>query len=107
MEDNRYSMYWNVGIKKNDFSRFGITVNHILTRYGSVKSMPYEWKILLELPGEAEEIYDMELAFKGQMEQFHYTPTIPFNGSKTECYFQLAENLKKLIKHTIQESNND
>lgn len=83
--------------KDEQFYKIGISVNHILTRYSSVKAMPYEWQILLEFPGTAEEIYDLEVQFKGQMEQFHYAPTIPFNGSKTECYLQLTEELHNLI----------
>jgi len=83
--------------KEETFYKLGITVNNILTRYGSVKSMPYEWQILLEHPGTAEEVYDMEVHFKGQMAKFQYAPTIPFNGSKTECYLQLSEELNDRI----------
>lgn len=85
---------WN---KEESFYKLGITMNNILTRYGTVRSMPYEWEILLELPDTAEAVYDMEVQFKGQMEQFQYTPTIPFNGSKTECYLQLTEELNDMI----------
>ena len=60
--------------------------------------MPYEWEILLELPGTAEEIYDLEVAFKTEMQEFHYKPKIGFNGSTTECYTQLSEALQQLIK---------
>lgn len=80
------------------FYKLGITVNNILTRYGTVKAMPYEWEILLELPGAAEEIYDLEVQFKTEMEEFHYKPKISFNGSGTECYTELSETLQQLIK---------
>lgn len=83
--------------KEESFFKLGITVNNILTRYGTVKAMPYEWEILLELPDTAEAVYDLEVQFKGQMEQFQYTPTIPFNGSKTECYSQLTEELNNMV----------
>lgn len=79
------------------FYKLGITVNSILTRYGSVKAMPYEWEILLELPDTAEAVYDLEVAFKTEMESFHYKPQISFNGSSTECYTQLSEKLINLI----------
>ena len=85
---------WN---KEETFFKLGVTSNHILTRYGSVKSMPYEWTILLEHPGTAEEVYDMEVKFKGQMQAYAYTPSIPFNGSKTECYGNLTEDLHQVI----------
>ncbi|MBJ8445881.1 hypothetical protein [Acinetobacter bereziniae] len=79
------------------FYKLGISVNHILTRYGSPKAMPYEWTIVLEYPDTPESIYDLESSFKGQMEQYHYTPSIPFNGSKTECYSNLTEELQNLV----------
>lgn len=85
---------WN---KEETFFKLGITVNNILTRYGTVRSMPYEWQILLEQPGTAEEVYDMEVKFKGQMQAYAYTPSIPFNGSKTECYLQLTEELTNML----------
>lgn len=84
--------------KDEDFFKVGITVNHILTRYGSVKAMPYQWEILLELPASAEETYDMEVQFKTEMEGLHYQPKIKFNGSKTECYTELSEALQQLIQ---------
>lgn len=84
--------------KEETFFKLGITVNHLCTRYGSVKSMPYEWEILLEQPGTAEETYDLEVQFKTEMQEFHYKPKIPFNGSTTECYTQLSASLQQLIK---------
>ena len=84
--------------KEETFFKLGITVNNILTRYGSVKSMPYEWEILLELPGTAEAVYDMEVQFKTEMNEYHYKPKIGFNGSGTECYTELSESLQQLIQ---------
>lgn len=84
--------------KEETFYKLGVTTNHILTRYGSVKAMPYSWEILLELPASAEETYDMEVQFKTEMEDLHYQPKIKFNGSKTECYTELSEALQQLIQ---------
>lgn len=84
--------------KEETFYKIGITVNHVLTRYGTVRSMPYEWEILLELPGTSEAVYDMEVAFKTEMHQYHYEPKINFNGYKTECYSELSEALQQLIQ---------
>lgn len=81
-----------------NFYKPGITMNHLLTRYGTPRAMPYEFEILLELPGTAEEIYDLEVKFKTEMEAFHYKPKISFNGSKTECYTELSESLQQLIQ---------
>ena len=83
--------------KEETFFKLGITVNNILTRYGSVKSMPYEWEILLELPGTAEVVYDMEVQFKTEMNEYHYKPKIGFNGSGTECYTKLSEPLEAML----------
>lgn len=90
-------MYYVATIRMKSSSRCGITVNHILTRYGSVKAMPYSWEILLEFPASAEETYDMEVQFKTEMEDLHYQPKIKFNGSKTECYYELSDSLKTLF----------
>ncbi len=84
--------------KEETFFKLGITVNHLCTRYGTVKAMPYEWEILLEQPGTAEETYDLEVALKTEMQEFHYKPKISFNGSGTECYNQLSESLQQLIE---------
>ncbi|WP_446325130.1 hypothetical protein [Acinetobacter sp. 1207_04] len=73
-------------------------MNHILTRYGSFKAMPYEFEILLEHAGTAEEVYEMEVQFKTEMHQFHYKPQISFNGSISECYTELTESLQELIE---------
>ena len=45
-------------------------MNHMCTLYGTVKAMLYEWEILLDLPGAAEAVYDMEVKYKQQMEQY-------------------------------------
>lgn len=84
--------------KEEQFYKIGISVNHILTRYGSVKSMPYEWQILYEYPDDPEAIYDLEVQFKTEMNEYHYQPKIAFNGSKSECYTQLSETLQQLIQ---------
>ena len=60
--------------------------------------MPYEWEILLELPDTAEAVYDMEVAFKTEMNKFHYKPKMSFNGSGTECYTELSEALQELMQ---------
>lgn len=39
------------------------------------------------------------------MEQFHYAPTIPFNGFKTECYRNLTEPLQNLIFEVNNQSS--
>lgn len=82
------------------FTSYGITVNHVITRYGSPKAMPYDFEIVLEYPDTPEAIYDLESSFKADMEQFHYSPSIPFHGSISECYTELSEALQKLINET-------
>lgn len=83
--------------KDESFYKLGITMNHILTRYGTPKAMPYDFEILIEHAGSAEDIYDMEVKFKTEMNKFHYKPQISFNGSISECYTELSEALQELI----------
>ncbi|SSS85339.1 Uncharacterised protein [Acinetobacter baumannii] len=59
--------------------------------------MPYEWEILLELPDTPEAVYDMEVQFKTEMNEYHYKPKISFNGSTTECYTKLSDGLESLL----------
>lgn len=59
--------------------------------------MLYDFEIVLEYLDTPENTYDLETSFKGQMEQFHYTPSTPFNGSTTECYLTICEDLQNLI----------
>jgi hypothetical protein len=42
---------------KQLFYKLGITVKNILTRYGTVRAMPYEWEILL--PEKQKQLYDL------------------------------------------------
>lgn len=83
--------------KEESFYKLGITMNHILTRYGTPKAMPYDFEILIEHAGSAEDVYDMEVKFKTEMNKFHYTPQISFNGSISECYTELSQSLQELI----------
>ena len=53
--------------------------------------MPYEWEILLELPDTAEAVYDMEVKFKTEMQEFQYKPKIAFNGLTDRCNFSSWE----------------
>lgn len=85
---------WN---EEEQFYKIGISTNHILTRYATPRAMPYDYLILYEYPAEPEPIYDLEVAFKTEMESFHYQPKILFNGSKTECYTNLSTNLTDII----------
>lgn len=85
---------WN---EEEQFYKIGISTNHILTRYATPRAMPYEFEILLEQPDTAEAVYDFEVKLKGQLESFQYAPSTPFNGSKTECYTDLTEQLHNLI----------
>lgn len=89
--------------KNESFIKVGISVNHIITRYGSPKAMPYDFEILLEYPSSPEAVYDMEVKYKEQMEQYHYEPSIPFNGSKTECFRTLSAELEQAIHQTSTE----
>lgn len=65
------------------FYKIGITTNTVSNRYNSVEAMPYLYEVLREIRGDTESILNLERLIKLNMTT--YTPTIPFNGSSTEC----------------------
>lgn len=76
------------------FYKIGITVN-LKNRYNSKKHMPYSYKILKEIKGEAEDIWTLENNLKQKLKS-KYKPEIKFAGSTRECYSDIDEILKAL-----------
>lgn len=60
--------------------------------------MPYQWEILLGLLGTAEVVYDLKVAFKTEMQEFHFKPKIAFYGSTTECYTELSKTIQEFTE---------
>ena len=92
--------------KTESFYKIGITLNHILIRYSNPKAMPYNWKILLEQPLSASEAWDLERQFKIELQPCHIEPSIPFAGSKTECYSELSTNILNHIQSFSNQPKN-
>ena len=78
---------WN---NKEKFYKIGITTkNSVEERYGRKRKtmMPYQYKILIEEKSfDKRYIWDKEIEYKKRLSPFHYSPSIPFNGSVTECF---------------------
>ena len=49
--------------------------------------MPYNYKIIKEIKGNAIEIFNLEIKLKKEISMYKYKPSIDFNG-KYECFKQ-------------------
>lgn len=72
--------------EEEEFYKIGITMNTVKKRYNSLLRMPYVYEIVSELYGEAGFIWDLEVAEKKKLTEFHYKPELDFKGSKSECF---------------------
>ena len=82
-------------LKQEIFIKIGITSNSIKKRYNSKTSMPYNYKILHEIVGSPEYIYDLETKLQKKSKAYMYTLAIPFNGSSSECFIANKSYLSK------------
>ena len=71
-----------------EFFKLGFTSRSIKKRYGSIKSMPYEFVIVQEIKDLAKNIWELELLLKRYLKSVNilYKPTKQFNGDCTECF---------------------
>ena len=85
----------------NDVERFikiGITMRSITKRFCNKTLMPYNYKILHEVSGSADEIFNSEIKFKKELKGLNYKPTVYFSGCN-ECFTLLSEDIiNKLLK---------
>lgn len=74
--------------ENEEFYKVGITSTSIKRRYNNIKYMPYKYEIVQEFSLPSECAWDLELLTKKYILEtsIKYTPSIPFNGSSTECY---------------------
>ena len=84
------------------FYKVGITSLSLKKRYkhtgfGPSIEMPYCYKILWTIKGDAEKIYDLEKDYKRKVKDTKYQPEIKFGGSMLEC-FKCHGNCKILRK---------
>jgi len=68
------------------FFKIGITSRSIQKRYKDKVTMPYAYRVIDEIIGDPEYIYDLETELHNLNKQHHYEPTIPFAGSSIECF---------------------
>ncbi len=82
--------------KTEVFIKIGITSNSIKKRYCNKASMPYNYKVLHEIVGDPEYIYNLETLLHKKSRNYRYTPAIPFGGSSSECFIDNKSYLSKL-----------
>jgi hypothetical protein len=58
--------------------------------------MPYNFKVLHEIVGDPEYIYNLETLLHNKSSNYRYTPAIPFSGSSFECFIANKSYLSKL-----------
>ena len=68
------------------FYKVGRTSSSADCRFSRTKYMPYQYRILWEIEGNASVIFDWEVQFKRKLGNYHYLPKIPFSGSVKECF---------------------
>lgn len=79
---------WN---EEEYFYKIGRTFREITDRFSSKSLMPYNYKILHEIIGTAEDICNLELKLKNLHKDFKYIPKIKFNGMY-ECFNKIIKN---------------
>lgn len=84
--------------KKETFIKIGITSRSIKQRYNSKSSMPYNYKVLHEIIGSPEYIFDLETLLHNESKNYKYIPTRQFNGSSKECFKIVDSHMKNLSK---------
>jgi hypothetical protein len=72
--------------ENEEFYKIGITMNSVEQRYCGILSMPYSYEVISEVKGSADFIWDLEQFEKKKLKSINYQPSIPFAGSKTECF---------------------
>lgn len=85
--------------KTEVFIKIGITSRSIKQRYPNKTHMPYNYKVLHEISGSPEFIYDLETLLHTKSKNYRYTPITSFGGSSTECFLADKDYLDKLNIH--------
>ena len=87
------------------FVKIGITSKSIKERYSSLIKMPYNYKVLHEITGDPEVIYDLETLLHKKSKHYKYIPTTYFAGSSTECFLSDKDYIQNLNTY-INKLNN-
>jgi len=73
------------------FYKIGKTYQTLDRRFQSKNEMPYEWKIIKIIKGNAREISELELKLKNMNKKNKYYPNKKFGGD-SECFTTLNQN---------------
>jgi len=76
---------------KETFFKVGKTYTAIGKRFRDKKLMPYNWKLIKEIIGDARTICELETSIKAKNKQHQYFPEISFKG-KGECFKKIIIN---------------
>lgn len=71
--------------KNERFIKFGITSTTIDKRFQSIREMPYEYEILLDIQLSGEDSWNKELEYLKNFKEHIYKPSLKFKGV-TECF---------------------
>jgi hypothetical protein len=80
---------WN---NEEEFYKIGRTFTTVGKRFRQISRMPYNWKLIKQIEGNAEYIYNLESNLHKEHEDFKYKPELEFNGMY-ECFSQIKNNV--------------
>ena len=77
---------WN---EEEFFYKIGYTTRTVEERFAVFRghvNMPYKYKIIHQIKLQNVQARQLEKELLAQVYKHHYTPKIPFSGSKRECF---------------------
>lgn len=87
---------WN---EEESFYKIGRTYHTVKSRFDRKKLLPYNWQVILEKVGSAEDVFDAEGLIKSMLDSYRYIPKIEFPG-QFEC-FKEAPITEELVNNLI------
>jgi len=87
---------WN---EEESFYKIGRTYHTVKSRFERKKLLPYNWQVILEKVGSAEDVFDAEGLIKSMLDSYRYIPKIEFPG-QFEC-FKEAPITEELVNNLI------
>lgn len=80
------------------FYKVGISYYGANLRFNSKGKMPYNFKILNEIKGDVELVWNLEKKIHKLLKHYRVVPMKAFHGS-TECFREIPEKVKEIIKN--------
>lgn len=81
---------WN---DEERFFKIGRTYHTVGRRFRNSRSIPYKWKLIKEIEGDSDTIFNLENELKKENKIFKYTPKLKFCGMH-ECFSEINTNGK-------------